>query len=394
MSGVWLVLTLLVLGLMQFLDTGLYTYIAYNLHVGGFYLGVLSATWSLVYIVSNKVFSRLADSGRNKVLLLLSSITLLLIYITLSDINALNGLILYSLHALALSAANLSLSVTILEIYDHISWNSVNAFSRIFSNFVRGSTFVLVALYSINLPPILILTTVFACMSTVVLPGIGLNVERMLFKINRDLSYVGKYLKASTALLYIHKPRDAFEYLERTWSNFNMLKPWRVLTSTVLYTMFGDLILVVLPLLMKDSVGLHGLWLSWGIGLLLTSFIIAPLISRVISTSENTDVKLMSLFILLRGIILVLLLPYIYDWSGLTTYLLLIIALSSIADFLIYNKFVEVSAGYSISNYYIAREVGSIIGSILGGLIYTLIPGVLPISVIIIAIASATLILV
>ncbi|MEM1898719.1 MAG: hypothetical protein QXD36_06480, partial [Sulfolobales archaeon] len=278
---VWLILTVLVVGLLQFLDTGLYTYIAYNLRVDGLYLGVVSAIWSVVYVLSNSCFSRLADRGRNKVLLLIASVVLILIYVLFSNISLLNGLLLYSLHAIAVATVNLSLSVTILEMYDYTSWNNINTFSRVASNLVRGSVFLLIALYFLNLQLILILTTVLTYLSLMLLPGVGLNIERTLFKINRNLSYVGRYLKASTALLYIHKPKDALEYFEKVWSGSNDLKPWRVLTSAVLYTMFGDMVLVVLPLLLKGYVELNSLWLSWGMAFLLTSLIVLPIISKL-----------------------------------------------------------------------------------------------------------------
>lgn len=389
----WLILTVLVVGLLQFLDTGLYTYIAYSLRVDGFYLGIVSAAWSVAYIISNSCFSRLADRGRNKVLLLIASVALILIYVLFSNISLLNGLMLYSLHAIAVATVNLSLSITILEMYDYTSWNSINTFSRMASNLVRGSAFLLIALYFIDLQLILILTTVFTHLSLMSLPRVGLNIERTLFKINRNLSYVGRYLKASTALLCIHKPREALEYFEKVWSGSNDLKPWRVLTSTALYTAFGDMVLVVLPLLLKDYVGLNILWLSWGVAFLLTPLIVLPLVSKLTSDSRDGDSKLIGVLIFLRGLALtLLLLTYLYDGLALTLYLLLIVMLSSMTDSLTYNKFVGVSAGYGVSNYYIAREVGSITGSLIGGLVFMFMPWALPTLTIVLAIASVVII--
>ncbi len=366
---VWLITTLLAVGLLQFLDTGLYTYLAYNLSVGGSYLGAASAVWSLIYIVSNRFFSRFADDGRNKMLLLISSAALSLMYVLCNDVNEVSGLVMYSLHAFAIAVVNLSLSVTILETYDYTNWNGVNAFSRVITNLVRGSSFLVVALSFASVPTFLILATALTSISMILIPGIGLNIERTLFKINKDLRYVGKYIKASTALLYIHKPREALEYFERVWSSSNELKPWRVITSTVLYAMFGDLVLVVLPLILKGYVGLSSLWLSWGIALLSASFIVVPVITRFAPSSESINPRLIGSFISLRGLTLALLLPYVSSEFSLSIYLLLVVVTTSISDSYLYNKFVEVSSGYSISKYYIAREVGSIIGSIAGGLV-------------------------
>jgi hypothetical protein len=44
-----------------------------------------------------------------------------------------------------------------------------------------------------------------------------------------------------------------------------------------------------------------------------------------------------------------------------------------------YNKFVEVNAGYSTSNYFIARELGSIVGSLISGFVFVLVPTAIPV---------------
>ncbi|MDW7970082.1 MAG: hypothetical protein RMH77_06775 [Sulfolobales archaeon] len=391
MSKVWLIIAVVLMGVLQFLDTGLYTYITYKVSVEGVYLGLLSATWSLVYIAINQSLSRLADAGRNKLLVFISSLSLILIFMLFRSVNELNGIVIYSLHASAIATLNLALSITILEVYDYFNWNSINTLTRVLTTLIRGLTFLVVALHITDIPVILLSTITLSLTSLILIPRIGLNIERRLFKISKDLSCIGKYVKASSALLYIHKPRDAFEYFERVWSNSNALKPWRVLFSALLYTMFGDIILVILPLYLKGTVGLTDLWLSWGIAFLFASFIVVPFIIRL-SSGDNVNTKLIGLTVVARGVVLVSLLPFIFYVNNLIIYLLLVLSLSSIADTLMYNKFVEVSAGYGVSKYFVAREVGSIIGSILGGLLFTFIPGSITVVTIGVAVLSALVI--
>ncbi len=378
MSEVWLLITVLTLGLLQFLDTGLYSYVAYNLNVGGIYLGVMSALWSFTYILANYLLSELADLGRNKLLIIMTTISLSVIYILFIDINDFNSLLMYSLHALAVASINLALSVTILEIYDYFSWGRVNMLSRVLSNVFRGITFLLVALSIIDLSFIIASLIIISITSTLLIPSIGLNIERKLYKMGRDLSLVSRYMKASTALLYIHRPKEALEVFESVWSS-DRLKPWKILISTFSYVVFSDIIFVILPLILKNSLSLNTLMFSWGIALLVTGITSIPVISIMSSLEGRTNIKLIILLILLRGLTLILLLPLVSDALTLTLYLLTVVFISTLADSLIYNKFVEVSAGYSTSKYFIVRELGSIIGSLISGFIFVFIPTAIPI---------------
>jgi len=375
---VWLLITVLTLGLLQFLDTGLYSYVAYNLNVGGIYLGVMSALWSFTYILANYLLSELADLGRNKLLIIMTTISLSVIYILFIDINDFNSLLMYSLHALAVASINLALSVTILEIYDYFSWGRVNMLSRVLSNVFRGITFLLVALSIIDLSFIIASLIIISITSTLLIPSIGLNIERKLYKMGRDLSLVSRYMKASTALLYIHRPKEALEVFESVWSS-DRLKPWKILISTFSYVVFSDIIFVILPLILKNSLSLNTLMFSWGIALLVTGITSIPVISIMSSLEGRTNIKLIILLILLRGLTLILLLPLVSDALTLTLYLLTVVFISTLADSLIYNKFVEVSAGYSTSKYFIVRELGSIIGSLISGFIFVFIPTAIPI---------------
>jgi len=377
-SEVWLLITVLTLGLLQFLDTGLYSYVAYNLNVGGIYLGVMSALWSFTYILANYLLSELADLGRNKLLIIMTTISLSVIYILFIDINDFNSLLMYSLHALAVASINLALSVTILEIYDYFSWGRVNMLSRVLSNVFRGITFLLVALSIIDLSFIIASLIIISITSTLLIPSIGLNIERKLYKMGRDLSLVSRYMKASTALLYIHRPKEALEVFESVWSS-DRLKPWKILISTFSYVVFSDIIFVILPLILKNSLSLNTLMFSWGIALLVTGITSIPVISIMSSLEGRTNIKLIILLILLRGLTLILLLPLVSDALTLTLYLLTVVFISTLADSLIYNKFVEVSAGYSTSKYFIVRELGSIIGSLISGFIFVFIPTAIPI---------------
>jgi len=378
-SEVWLLITVLALGLLQFLDTGLYSYVAYNLNVGGIYLGVMSALWSLIYILANHMLSGLADLGRNKLLIIISTISLLAIYVLFININEVNSLLMYSLHALAIASVNLALSITVLEIYDYFSWGRVNMLSRVLSNVFRGVTFLLVALGGINLSIIIVSLIITSITSVLLIPSIGLNIERKLYKMSRDLSLISRYMKASTALLYIHRPKEALEIFERVWSGSDRLRPWKILISAFSYVAFSDAIFVILPLILKNSLSLNTLMFSWGIALLVTGVTSIPVISIIGSLEGGTSMKLVITSILLRGLTLVLLLQLVSDTLTLTLYLLTVVFIGTLADSLMYNKFVEVNAGYSTSNYFIARELGSIVGSLISGFVFVLVPTAIPV---------------
>ena len=385
MTKVWLVLITVVIGILQFLDTGLYTYLAYNLNVDSVYLGFLSACWSLTYILTNYVMGGLADEGHNKLLTLISCITAISVATLLNNLNEVNGLIAYSLHALTLAVINLAASVTILEIYDHFNWNTINSSVRVLSNLIMGVLFLVAAFGTVSVSLICYVTALIALSLMILLPGVGINLERSLYRINKELSSISRYIKASTAVLYLHRPREAYEFFERVWGS-ETISSKRILLATSLYVMFSDLISVLVPLIMKPSIGLHGIYLSWGV-----AFLIATILMVFILPTASCSAKLTALLVFSRALILLALLPLINNTYSLMAYLISLVVLGTLINASLYNIYVDASSGYGTSRYFISRELGSILGSIMGGFIFMYMPSLLPIVVLVLAFTSTLL---
>lgn len=385
MTKVWLILITAVMGILQFLDAGLYTYLTYNLSINSMYLGFLSACWSLTYILTNYIMGNLADEGHNKLLTLISCITAAGIAALLSNLSEVSGLMAYSLHASTLAIINLVASVTVLEVYDYFNWNIINSSVRMLSNLIRGMLFLVVAFSAIGISSICYLTALITLLLMMLLPGIGINLERRLYRINKELSSISRYVRASTAVLYLHRPREAYEFFERVWSG-GTTSSRRILIATSLYVMFSDSILVIIPLIMKSSIDLHGIYLSWGV-----AFLVATVPMILVLSMISYNVKLTAVLVFSRALVLLILLPLISNTYLLMTYLTALVVLGTLVDASLYNIYVDASSGYGTSKYFISRELGSILGSIVGGFIFMYMPNLLPVVVLGLAFTSALL---
>ncbi|MGB9830659.1 MAG: hypothetical protein ACPLSP_01155, partial [Fervidicoccus fontis] len=112
----WFFIAILFLSLLSFLDLGIFTYIGYSFNVFPLVYGIIAATWSLIYIISNKLFGNLADKGENKLLMLISLINIFVATFLFSRGSLAYIAIAYMFHAISVSTANLSVSSSIFEL--------------------------------------------------------------------------------------------------------------------------------------------------------------------------------------------------------------------------------------------------------------------------------------
>jgi len=385
----WFLLAVLALGFLQLLDTGMYSYVAYNMVVDGVYLGVLSALWSVTYIVFNKVLGGVADRGHNRLLILMSCVSVATSVVLLKNLNYVNGLVSYSLHAIATVAVSLAVSVTALEVFDYFRWGSVNLAINVLPRLIRGAALMTLALGVVNVLNSVIITASILVPLTILLPRMDLTLERRLYSMSRRLEGIQNYVRASTALLYLHRPREAYEYIERVWSSWDVPSSGKVLLAAFLYVTFSDMVFTVLPLIVKALAGLEDLYLSWG-----TAFIVSSLATLLIAANLPSGTRLAAVLTAIRGLTMALLLPMFVNTLSIAAYLVIAMIFGTVVDALLYKAYVESTSGYRISTYFISRELGSIVGSLIGGLLITYTPALLPVVVICVAVASATTLLI
>jgi len=360
----WFALSSITYGMLSAFDPLIFIYIAYMLNVNGIYMGILSAAWSITYILCNKLLGSLADDGHNKVLAVLALISIIPIPILLNNLNYLTAFLAYILHSVAMAFLNLALSITLLESIESSYWNRVNMLNRIINNVSRGLTLILMALFGLRMLNKALYATLFMLsIATIALPQIYISFERKFYSIEKTLNRVGMYVKATSSLLYLDQPKIAIEVFSRIWSSSETISPIRILISAAGAVALGDYIFTIIPLIMKEKLQLTSMWIVYGISAT-TSAIIALAVNNI----ESSGTRKAFLLFLLRLSILVLGFNLLTDIISLTLYVILSSTLFMILDIILYNTYVGVQAGFGTSSYFIARELGSIVGSILGGM--------------------------
>jgi hypothetical protein len=368
----WLAIASTSYGVLSAFDPIIFIYIAYVLGASSVYMGILSASWSITYIVFSRVLGSLADAGRNRLLALLALIAVIPIPLLLKNPNQITALLAYNLHALAMASLNLSLSVSILENFDSADWNTVNTVNRVLNNVARGFTLIAMAMLGLGIfQQALQILVVLMALTLAVIPSIYMPLHRKLYMFEKTLDKIGLYIKASTSLLYLDKPKVATEIFEKVWNSTSSVpSPAKIIVGIMGAVIVGDYIFTVIPVIMRKMLGVSVMWSAYGIAAIVSAAIGIGL-SRISSSSATRKAFAVAV---LRLAVLSLGLGFVRDVITLATYIILSSALFLVLDIMLYNAYVLARAGYGTSTYFIAREIGSIIGSLAGGVIYSLYP--------------------
>ncbi|ADM28588.1 hypothetical protein Igag_1791 [Ignisphaera aggregans DSM 17230] len=382
----WIIIASLAYGILAFLDPFLFTYIAYNLSVSGLYLGILNALWSISYIVSNRLLNNFADSGHNKLLLAISILSISISMPMLSNLNLLNGVIAYVLHSISMASMNLSLSVTLLEYIDSEMWKNITSLQKALSNITRGMMLLIAAFFRsvLTIENMIIIAIIFSVLSLLAMPSILFTFERNMFRFYRNLRSLSLYLKASSSLMFIDRPKVAISIFEKYWNYGQTISIPRIIIAVLMVTALGDYIFTVIPYVLRNIVSLQGMWIAYGIAAILSALILL-----IVVNAEWSSKSLALGLIMSRMLILIIGFNYVRNETTLTLYIVVSSLLFLLIDVTLYNYFIEGSAGFNTSLYFISREIGSIVGSILGGifigfgtntyLLVSLVIGIVPI---------------
>ncbi len=359
----WYIISTIAYGMLSALDPLLFIYIAYSLNVNGVYLGILSTMWSIAYIIANKALDAFADRGSNRMLCALTLLCVFLITYFFNNINFVIGFLLYILHAVAIASLNLAISVTTLESFDSDSWNRMTLYNKVISNIARGSTLIIASMLSvasiINLFYVVLLNI---AITAILMPSLVIAFERRFFKLNKTLDRIGYYIKASSSLLYIDRPKTAMEIFARFWDSVENISPIRVLISITGGVAVGDYVFTIVPLVVKSKIVVTDMWKVYGI-----AAIISALISFLLRNADFSSRIFAFTVSLLRLAILTIGFGLISNVLYLLLYIVITSTLFMMLDITLYNIYISTQAGYGTSAYFIFREIGSVIGSLIGG---------------------------
>lgn len=359
----WYIISTIAYGMLSALDPLLFIYIAYSLNVNGVYLGILSTMWSIAYIIANKALDTFADRGSNRMLCALTLLCVFLITYFFNNINFVIGFLLYILHAIAIASLNLAISVTTLESFDSDSWNRMTVYNKVISNIARGSTLIIASMLSVaSIINIFYVVLLNIAITAILMPSLVIAFERRFYKLNKTLDRIGYYIKASSSLLYIDRPKTAMEIFARFWDSVESISPIRVLISITGGVAVGDYVFTIVPLVVKSKIVVTDMWKVYGI-----AAIISALISFLLRNADFSSRIFAFTVSLLRLTILTIGFGLISNVLYLLLYIVITSTLFMMLDITLYNIYISTQAGYGTSAYFIFREIGSVIGSLIGG---------------------------
>ncbi len=360
----WLFIISIVYGVLVSLDPILFVFIGYNLEVSGAYMGLLSAIWSIAYVLISKALNRVADEGYNKFLLLFAFGSLGIAYLCFRSLNHITALLSYTMHAVSVASMNLAISVTMLENIDSDLWQTSSILQRCLSSLARGVVLIVMSFEGVlSIHNLFWISLTLAVISLILTPSISLTLARKIYRLSRSLDELGMYIKASSSILFLDKPNLVQHIFTYSWDKWNTIPPYKILISTTMTTALGDYVFTVLPIILRNYIVLSNMWMAYGIAAVLSAITIAIL--KDLSTNRRGFAIPL---IAIRTCVLILGLSVIKDLVSLTTYIVLSSLLYMLIDITLYNMFIEVSAGFSTANYFISREMGSILGSLIGGI--------------------------
>lgn len=364
----WLRIGVVYNGALSFMDLALFSYYAFVFKGSAFELGMISAAWSVVYILANFLLGGLADKGNNKTLAFLSLISSILVTITFSFQSKLWVSIAYMLHAVATTSISLALSVSVLELIDSSAWDNANTMLRIGTFASRGLLLIAFS-YTLGdkgLSPYLYFLVAMGVLAFVSLPSIGLSIERKLYRFTKVVDeLIGK---ASSWALYSVSSMNpsAIRFTEKIgFESRNGVSAGSVLLAILLVVALGDYVFVVFTSLLATKLAYSSYLLFMG----LVAFLVGPImyfIGRITMGSRF----LVVLLVMLRGLFFMIFLEKVNTPLEGTVFMLVSSILYAIIELSLYGMYIQETTGYRTNMFFISRETGSIIGSLLGGYLW------------------------
>ncbi len=362
----WLGIAILFMGLLSALDVGIYTYIAYATPVTPLQYGIIGGVWSVTFILSNLLFGKYSDKGRNRLLMIFSFAAIAITAISFSFHGLIALVVAYVFEAISTSASNLAIFATIFELKDSRKWGYYTEVQRFYSYLIRG----------ISLTPFLFIggrfsfdyliyfTALAGLASLLTLPPLRIKLERSLYSLDKGLDYITSQIKliSYSAYGYAH----LFPKVMKTPLSGKVSSGRNIALSLFFATLAGDYIFTSLPLLVRSYTSLGSLWFAYGVAGIVMAFSLL-LVSMITYSNKGSA----SLAILFRGVWLVTALFLIKYFYGLIVYVAVSYMLFSILDVILYNCYSEASSGYGSHAYYMARELGTLVGSVIIGFTFT-----------------------
>lgn len=362
----WFATAILQLSALSFVNSALLTYIAYKLNLPSQIYGIIASSWSVVFIVSNYVFGPLSKSGNNKLLAVISLISSIISAVLFELGTQLSISLSFIINAITSSSANLALTTTVFEFSDSNEWAKKSILQNMMNYVLKGILLISVGIFPmISLKSLIYSTVVLALLSFIFIPEITINFERKLHSFMQGLSWVNFYtgfpnrFEGISVGMYNSNRYGLISLKKRT--------PLSILLGIMFGGLVGSYILTALPILVKNQVSMHNMWLANGV-----ANIIMGIALLMLTSTASKSLALAIITIILRAFWFIFMLPLAYDANLLPIYITVPLVLYSILNSVMYNIFSETTSGMESHSYFIMREMGNLTGSLLAGFVLSL----------------------
>ncbi|MCX8199351.1 MAG: hypothetical protein N3E36_04890 [Sulfolobales archaeon] len=362
------------MGLLNVIELILNLFTVVVLGANAIVIGLLNAIWTLVYIPSAYLASKLSDKGSVKKLLMSSVILITSSIAVLAKASSITHISIgFVTHSASIATARLAIMTALLEANDRSKWSSVNKRYVQLVALIEGA--LLLAISGIGFKALLdkltllaFITSLLGVATLLTAPKTLLPIERTLTKLEKTLHRILLPARAITALGYqsLYTPTGYYVF-QRIWSMGAEVSLAPIALSLASLRISNEYLFTPLPyfLLRVLNLGIDGALAIYGSAKVIASTALSAI--PIEFSGKSRAVLIASLAI--RAASATMLLCLGPSPTLLSTSITLIYLTNVFIDMAIYIAFVNATAGYRTAMYTVLSEVASLIGATTSGYI-------------------------
>ncbi len=370
-----LVFACIYMGLLNVIELVLNLFAVVVLGASAITIGLLNAVWTLAYIPSVYVASKLSNKGFIKELLTSSVVLITSSIIISAKASSIAYLSMgFVAHSASLATARLAIMTALLEANDSSKWGSVNKRYVQLIALIEGA--LLLAISSIGfkalLNKLMLLAFIASLLGVTTLataPKTLLPIERTLARLEKTLHRILLPARAITALGYqsLYTPTGYYIF-QRIWSMEAEVSLAPIALSLVSLRISNEYLFTPLPyfLLRVLNLGIDGALAIYGSAKVIASTALSAVPTDPSGRSKAVLVALLAI----RAASATALLCLGPSSVMLSISITLIYLTNVFIDMAIYIAFVNATAGYRTAMYTVLSEVASLAGATTSGYIF------------------------
>ncbi|MEM1793381.1 MAG: hypothetical protein QXV30_00145 [Desulfurococcaceae archaeon] len=363
------------MGLLNVIELILNLFAVVVLSASAIAIGLLNAVWTLAYIPSAYLASKLSNKGFIKESLMSSVILITSSIAILTKASSIAYLSLgFVAHSVSLATARLAIITALLEANDSSKWSSVNRRYVQLIALIEG--LLLLAIASIgfkallnNLTLLAFIASLFGVATLATAPKTLLPIERTLTKLEKTLHRILLPARAITALGYqsLYTPTGYYIF-QRIWSMGAEVSLTPIALSLISLRISNEYLFTPLPyfLLKVLGLGIDGALAIYGSAKVIASTALSAI---PIDFSEKSR-TLLIVSLVVRAVSATALLCLGPSPTLLSISITLVYLTNVFIDIAIYTAFVNATAGYRTAMYTVLSELASLAGAATSGYIF------------------------